>query len=169
MNLNEAINILDAAIVDPNQGLPEEVFLFISRITPLVNVDLLVKNEEDQILLTWRDDGLHEPGWHIPGGIVRCKELLVDRIHAVAVTELGVEVTFNPTPLSVTEFIHPTRRIRAHFITFLYECTLTGPLAQSFHYQEGAPVPGAWAWHEQCPENLLNGQKCHQPFFKKKA
>jgi hypothetical protein len=36
---------LGAAIGDPRQGLPEEVFLFASRITPLINVDVLTQDD----------------------------------------------------------------------------------------------------------------------------
>jgi len=44
MNIHEAIKFLDKQIPNPSLGLPEEVFLFISRTTPIVNVDLLIKD-----------------------------------------------------------------------------------------------------------------------------
>ena len=45
MNISEAIEFLDTEIANPSLGLPEELFIFISRITPMVNVDLLIKDE----------------------------------------------------------------------------------------------------------------------------
>src|SRR5258705_8683005 len=56
------------------RALPEELFLFISRITPLINVDLLIQDYGKGTLLTWRSDRFFGPGWHVPGGIIRHKE-----------------------------------------------------------------------------------------------
>ena len=42
----------------------------------------LVRNFKKEILLTWRG-GYYSPGWHIPGGIVRLRESLYDRIELV--------------------------------------------------------------------------------------
>ena len=75
MELREIIDILESSIPNPSKGLPEEVFLFVSRITPLINVDLLIKNEQNHTLLTWRNDSYYL-GWHIPGGIIRYKETI---------------------------------------------------------------------------------------------
>jgi colanic acid biosynthesis protein WcaH len=50
--IKQAIDTIDSLIGDPRRGLPEDLFLFASRITPMVNVDLLIKNERSQALLT---------------------------------------------------------------------------------------------------------------------
>ena len=72
-------------IKDPKKSLPEDIFLLLSRISPLVNVDLLIKNKKNQILLTWRQKGqVYPEGWHIPGGIIRYKEKFTNRIKEVA-------------------------------------------------------------------------------------
>lgn len=52
LELTKIIDILESSIQNPSKGLPEELFLFVSRITPLVNVDLLIKNEQNHTLLT---------------------------------------------------------------------------------------------------------------------
>ncbi|MEI7983545.1 MAG: NUDIX hydrolase, partial [Bacteroidota bacterium] len=54
--IQDTIEILNKQIPDPRLGLPEEVFLFISRLTPMVNVDLLIKDKKGLALLSWRDD-----------------------------------------------------------------------------------------------------------------
>jgi colanic acid biosynthesis protein WcaH len=64
----EALAVLDSWAVNPAAGSPYELFLFISRLVPMVNVDLLIYDEEGRILLTWRDEEIHGVGWHIPGG-----------------------------------------------------------------------------------------------------
>ena len=54
--LGNLVQELQAITGDPTQGLPEDLFLYASQITPLVNVDLLIKDEVNGVLLTWRDD-----------------------------------------------------------------------------------------------------------------
>ena len=78
--LKYLIDELDSIIEDPDSGLPEEVFLLASRITAMVNVDLLIRNDSNETLLTWRGGSYYSPGWHIPGGIVRYKESMYERI-----------------------------------------------------------------------------------------
>jgi len=159
------IEQLELFIHDPSEGLPEELFLFISRITPLVNVDLLIKNEQNQTLLTWRDDGYYPASWHVPGGIIRYQETLGERIHAVAATELGATVDYNHSPLAINEIMQPEFENRGHFISFLFQCRLTSPLEKSGQYIKGIPLPGQWAWHDTCPDNLITVQEMYRPYI----
>jgi ADP-ribose pyrophosphatase YjhB (NUDIX family) len=165
VDVQESIACLRACIADPSQGLPEEVFLFISSVTPMVNVDLLIKDERRRTLLTWREDGFYPPSWHVPGGIVRFKEGLHDRIAAVAKSELGADVAFQPAPLAVNEIVVPQRAVRGHFISFLYECRLLGPPDDGLRYEEGTPRPGEWAWHERCPDDLISVHAIYRKYF----
>ena len=166
MQLSEAINVLETAIGDPSEGLPEEVFLFLSRITPLVNVDLLIQNQRQETLLTWRDDGQNMVGWHVPGGIIRYKEEFHHRIKEVAHHELKAEVDLDDEPIALNRVILPReRRIRGHFVSLLYRCTLRTPLDPSLQFDEEMPLNGRWAWHFRCPENLLDVQQMYRKFF----
>lgn len=159
---------LEALVPDPARGLPEEVFLFISRMTPLVNVDLLIEDDADRVLLTWRDDGYSPPGWHLPGGIIRFKERAEARIRAVARLELNVDVDFDPAPLAVHELIdnRPTFRERGHFISFLHRCRLLGPLNAERRFCPGHPSRNAWMWHESYPESMIPVHGIYRSFFK---
>src|SRR5215470_6868925 len=78
----------------PERGLPNEFFRFLSRLMPLVNVDLLIVDERLGTLLTWRDDENYGPGWHVPGGIIRYRETAEARICQTAQDELGTGVEF---------------------------------------------------------------------------
>src|SRR5262245_57129582 len=100
MRLEEHIAAVEAEIADARRGVPQAVFDFLGRVTPLVNVDLLIQNDRGQTLLTWRHDNLYR-GWHIPGGVVRFKELMADRIAAVALNELGTTVTAALEPKAI--------------------------------------------------------------------
>lgn len=155
MDLKKIIDTLESSLQNPSQGLPEDMFLFVSRITPLINVDLLIKNEQNHTLLTWRDDGYYPPGWHVPDGIIRFKETIAERVKAVSKNELGAEVEFNPVPLAMNEIIHDTRENRGHFISLLYKCRLLTPPDERLRCTSNSPLPHEWMWHSLCPANIL--------------
>lgn len=165
LKINEIIALLESSIRDPTAGLPEELFLFVSRITPLVNVDLLIKNERNQTLLTWRDDGFFPPGWHIPGGIIRYKETIADRVKAVAKNELGAEVAFSAVPLAMNEIIREKRATRGHFISLLYQCSLLTPLDAKLESKCDPPRRHEWRWHEACPADIIRAHEIYRDHF----
>jgi len=146
---------------DPRKGLPQDIFYFVSQVTPLINVDLLIKNNAGQTLLTWRDDNFYGPAWHIPGGIIRFKEKIEDRIAKVAETELGCKVAFHGQPIQVTPLINQTRDIRGHFISLLYSCELITEPDVKRKYIGEEPSAGQWSWHDGAPGKLLS---VHEPF-----
>ena len=158
--------LLDEALKHiPNSkaGLPQEAFYFVSQLTPMINVDLLIKNKLGQTLLTWRDDKFYGPAWHIPGGIIRFKEKIEDRSNKVAENELGCEVKFCTTPLDICEMMNKDRDIRGHFISMLYSCEIVGNPDNLKRSLDNNPQHGQWAWHEEAPQNLL---RVHEPFRK---
>lgn len=156
---------MESLIKNPKEGLPKDIFLFVSRTTPMINVDLLIKNKQNQTLLTWRSDVYRSAGWHIPGGIIRYKETISDRIHAVAGGELGAGVKFKKSPLAINEVIIPPRRDRGHFISLLYECKLISSLDKNRKFKKGIPKPGQWAWHNKCPDNIISVHKMYRKFI----
>jgi ADP-ribose pyrophosphatase YjhB (NUDIX family) len=165
----QAFAALDAWVGKPVDGLPEEFFLFLSRFTPLVNVDLLMQDvsqcDRRRTLLTWRQDETYGAGWHVPGGIIRYKETAGDRIRATARRELGAEVAFDPEPIAVEQIVDPRRRERGHFISLLYRCRLLGPPDPGIRYVQGEPRRDQWAWHEGCPPDLIAVHACYRRFF----
>lgn len=162
MDIKEAVKFLDNETGNPQNGLSDEVFYFVSRMTPLVNVDLLIKDEKGRVLLSWRDDEHSGKGWHLPGGIIRVKETLEDRLQKVAINEIGVNVEFDPEPLTFRQIIHPERKNRCHFISFLYNCSLSGDFVPD-NKELNEKSPGYLKWHENCPLDLLD---CHKPYKK---
>lgn len=165
MKIVEVIRLLERFIKNPSKGLPEEVFLFVSRITPLINVDLLIKNKGGETLLTWREDGFFKPGWHIPGGIIRYKEKIATRIKAVARKEIGASIVFEENPLAINEVILPFQKNRGHFISLLYKCELISKPKESLRYNGGAPKNGQWKWHKKCPIDIISVHKMYKKFI----
>ena len=163
MEINESIRFLEKQIKNPKIGLPEEIFFFVSRLTPMVNVDLLIKDENNRTLLEWRDDKFHSPGWHIPGGIVKFKETFEERLKKVAETEIHAKIKFEPAPLSINQIIsnHDTR---GHFISILYKCFLSGkyvPKNKGLKENER----GYLKWHDSCPGNLIKVHEIYKKFI----
>ncbi len=164
-DISRAIGDLESLVPAPERGLPEELLLLVSRLTPLVNVDLLIQDGDGRTLLTWRHDRFYGPGWHIPGGIIRYKEKALDRVHAVALLELGAEVESEAAPLLVRESIDPHARERGHFVSLLYRCHLLTPLEPARRFVPQNPQPDQWEWHQHCPSNLIPQQLEYGTYF----
>jgi colanic acid biosynthesis protein WcaH len=165
LGMKAELELLEQQIENPSLGLPKDIFLFVSKITPMINVDLFIRNDQAHTLLTWREDGIGPPGWHIPGGIVRFKERMADRIAAVAGMELGTTVTFIREPLAIREVIQSSRKLRGHFISLLFDCHLLAPPDEALKYNTGCPHPESWAWHAHCPENLIPDHEMYRGFI----
>lgn len=148
----------------PSEGLPDPLFYFISRHTPLVNVDLLIKNNSGSTLLSWRDDEHCGHGWHIPGGIIRFQETLESRIKAVAHLEIGCDVTFQPKPLDINQVIIPHKKNRSHFISLLYECKLLEDINLE-NQKSSIGMPGYLKWHSTVPHDLLSYHHIYQKYL----
>jgi|19_taG_2_1085344.scaffolds.fasta_scaffold16280_3 colanic acid biosynthesis protein WcaH len=167
--MKNQINFLDTLVEEyrethPDAGLPEDILFLVSRMTPIVNVDLLVKDEHGNTLLSWRDEKTDienkdtdwpgcGTGWHLPGSIVRYKEKLTDRVEKCMESELGVVIPFKKNPIANHELIldHKTR---GHFISFLFSCQVN---RNSFIDYKKIEVgqSGHLVWHKNCPDDLI--------------
>lgn len=164
--IRQLVAELEGLFPDSRRGLPNELFYFVSRLTPLVNVDLLIRNDRGEMLLTWRHDQFYK-GWHIPGGIIRFKETAAERIKAVALAELGAAVEADATPCELHEKQNCERDVRGHFISLLYATRLTSDLDASRKCHDVArPDNGQWAWHGSCPDLLLPNHASYRHLFR---
>ncbi|PIT88149.1 MAG: NUDIX hydrolase [Candidatus Magasanikbacteria bacterium CG10_big_fil_rev_8_21_14_0_10_36_32] len=164
MNVVDAISILEERVPNPSEGLPDEIFFYISKTTPLVNIDLLIKDENGRTLLSWRNDKNSGQGWHVPGGIIRFKETLEERVNKVAEIEIGQKIDFNPVPIAVNQFINRERSIRSHFVSILYKGFLSSdfiPENRGFTKDDA----GYLKWHDFCPDNMIKCQKIYQKYI----
>jgi ADP-ribose pyrophosphatase YjhB (NUDIX family) len=152
----DAVAAINECLPDSRSGLPDDIFYLISRLTPIINVELLIVNERNEKLLTWREDQFYGPGWHIPGGIIRFKELAETRISKVAEIELGTTVSCESRPLGVHEIMNISRDIRGHFISMVYKCKLTGYLLASDEALTNNKIlNGQWRWFASMPPNMI--------------
>ena len=153
--------------IDPQEGLTDPLFLFVSSLTPLINVDLLIRDANKGILLSWRDEVFNGRGWHIPGGIIRLRETMDARIQKTALKEIGAKVTYNRTPVMFQEDIVREKRewlkndlVRSHNISILYDCRL--PDGFEIEAQGEDIFPGYLRWFDHYPEDFLG---CHERLY----
>jgi len=160
-NLSNIVEQLKAEGLDARSGLPQELFLLISSLTPVPNVDLLICNEQNQVLLSWRNDQHYGPGWHIPGGCIRFGETMMERIQKTALAELGCTVRCDSEPIAVREVIRPPVMAlenpdeRGHNVAILYRCYLP----DSYEINNGnrkETDAGYLRWFSKFPDNLLS-------------
>ena len=156
----------------PEDGLGQELFLLVSSLTPIVNVDLLVYNDQGQFLLTWRDDPHCGQGWHVPGGCIRFREKAEHRVREVARTELGItEMSVEKDPIKVFEFeITDERNIanqdeRSHFITLVYRCHVPETYIIDNHGLTEHEV-GYIKWFNKLPDDFLEIQDKYRLIIK---
>lgn len=153
--LSLCIEELARLVPHPELGVGEELFEYLSQVTPVVNVDLLVREEKKGILLSWRDDVCGR-GWHVPGGVLRYQETLEERVKQVMRKEIGAALQIKREPIQMEEVIMESRS-RGHFLSFLYECRLEGEEPKT---KEGPPYEaGDLKWHKKFPEDMVRGQR----------
>ena len=158
--MRDYIAALDTGAARAEGDVPQAVFDVMRTFVPLINVDLLIRDEDERTLLVWRDDA-YGRGWHVPGGIIRYRESVANRIAEVARTELGASVLPEADPCDIKQFIQSDR---AHFISLLFRCTLVdGP--------EVAPIvgtarhPGQVAWIDGVPTDLYPAHEAYRSWL----
>lgn len=71
--------------------LPDETFKSVIQHTPLISIDLIVRNERGEVLLGKRVNAPAKGYWFVPGGRVRKNETLDDAFVRLVKEELGIE------------------------------------------------------------------------------
>ena len=71
--------------------LPDDTFRTVVDSTPLVSIDLIVKNSEGQVLLGKRNNKPAKDFWFVPGGRIQKNETMSDAFTRLCKEELGLE------------------------------------------------------------------------------
>lgn len=71
-------------------NLSPDDFALVLHSTPLVSIDLLIRNGKGEVLLGLRRNRPARDCWFVPGGRIRKNEALRDALRRIALTELGV-------------------------------------------------------------------------------
>ncbi len=70
--------------------LPDQEFLRIVDATPLVSIDLVLRNVRGEVLLGRRLNRPAKDSWFVPGGRIRKNERVKEALRRISARELGV-------------------------------------------------------------------------------
>ena len=144
--------------------LEESKFLEIVRNTPLVAIDLVVRNENNEILLGLRKSGPAEDTWFVPGGRILKDEKFDDAFRRITKEELGVAVDVNDARrFGVFEHHYKGNfsglpDITTHYVTLAYTLKLSAP-----HPEMPRTQHSDYRWLSE--KELLRDEKVH-PYTK---
>lgn len=151
--------------VDASNGIGEDLYQAVSQLVPSVSVELLVKStDRKSTLLIWREDEFYGPGWHVPGGVVRFKERLQQRVCKVAKNELNRDLASVDGPVGFHEMFNEDRDVRGHFLAFVFEVTLKHQ-PEKDRCAGDQPEDGMWRWFDHCPDDLISNQRQLRTYF----
>ena len=138
---------------DPvNHPVNADRWLQIVRTTPLISIDLLVRNLKNQVLLGLRRNQPARGYWFVPGGVVRKGEWLDDAFERVASAELNIQRSRSDSRFrGVYEHLYPQNfadepGIGTHYIVLAYEILIEKtipPLPREQHSDWQWFTPGA--------------------------
>ena len=122
--------------------LPIETFKTIVASTPLVSIDLVVRNSEGEVLLGQRLNRPAQGYWFVPGGRILKGETFDDAFERLTEVELGVEI-----PLARANFLGAYQHFyednfsgddfSTHYVVLGYELILDVPLDSLPRLQHG--------------------------------
>jgi colanic acid biosynthesis protein WcaH len=105
--------------------LSNEEFSHVINVTPLVAIDLILRNQQGQVLLGQRRNRPAQGYWFVPGGRIMKNERLLDALKRIAYTELGIELrsgqmigTFDHL---YDENVFGLADVTTHYVTIAYQ------------------------------------------------
>jgi len=109
--------------------------------TPLVSIDLILRDEQGRVLLGLRSNRPAQNTWFVPGGVIRKNETLDQAYARIAKTELGLELSREQAHFrGVYQHFYEDNfagepDIPTHYVVLAYELTVpnlqpNGPLDQ---------------------------------------
>lgn len=69
----------------------KERFLKVIEAVPFVSIDLVIRNERNEVLLGYRRNRPAQNTWFVPGGRIRKNERVQDALQRIAHAELGIK------------------------------------------------------------------------------
>lgn len=106
--------------------LQRDVFAEVVRNTPLVSIDLIVKNRSGKILLGRRRNAPAQGYWFVPGGRIRKNETLASAFARLCREELGIKTEISAARLlGCYEHFYPDNfagieGIDTHYVVLAY-------------------------------------------------
>jgi ADP-ribose pyrophosphatase YjhB (NUDIX family) len=132
--------------------LSDEDYDFIYSRVPRICVDLLVKNDKGQVLLTQRTIEPYINHWHFPGGRIKFRESIEDAAKRIAKGELGLNVDSIGTIVGTCQFPEEYQKGQPrHSISIVHEITLLSGIELN--------AQDKYQWFEVMPDPVIPPQK----------
>lgn len=115
---------------DAPRKLSREELAEVVRRTPLVSVDLVVKNSRGEILVGLRTNEPAKDYWFVPGGRILKDERIREAFERIACEELAIKPAFGQARfLGVFEHLYPSNFTQeegfsTHYVVLAYEVTI---------------------------------------------
>jgi colanic acid biosynthesis protein WcaH len=118
-----------------------EQFLHIVDATPLVSIDLVIRNERGEVLLGWRVNRPAQNSWFVPGGRIRKNERVKEALHRISQRELGVTIA-EAKLLGVFDHIYEDNflgapKVNTHYVVLGFSAELASQTAFTADDQHG--------------------------------
>ena len=124
------------------EKIPTDTFMQIVRHTPLISIDLLMHNENNEILLGWRNNQPAKDYWFVPGGRIYKDETIRDAFTRIMTAETGLVLNISQAEFhGIYEHFHPEQNFMneagfgTHYIVLAFDIQLTGKVASFPMYQ----------------------------------
>lgn len=103
--------------------LPRDLFLTVVGATPLVSIDLVIRNAEGQVLLGRRKNRPARGYWFVPGGRIFKNERVEQAMRRISQAEIGVAID-DANLLGVFDHIYPDNfwgeEVNTHYVVLGY-------------------------------------------------
>ena len=97
----------------------DQEFLHIVEATPLVSIDLILRNEHGEVLLGRRTNKPAQGMWFVPGGRIRKNERVNEALRRITLREVGVEIS-QAKLLGVFDHLYPDNFLGAPDVSTHY-------------------------------------------------
>jgi colanic acid biosynthesis protein WcaH len=110
--------------------LNKDEFAQVVRNTPLVAIDVIIRNPDQCVLVGLRTNEPAKGKWFVPGGVVRKYERLADAFARIVKAEVGLEASIeNARFLGVYEHLYDSNvfgeeEFGTHYVVLAYELDL---------------------------------------------
>jgi colanic acid biosynthesis protein WcaH len=107
--------------------LSQEIITQIVKYTPLVSIDLIIRNKSKDVLLGLRTNEPAKGSWFVPGGRIRKNEHISNAFSRISKFELGFELEFSTAKfLGVYEHLYAQNfaqvpDVSTHYVVLAYE------------------------------------------------
>ncbi|MBV1776602.1 GDP-mannose mannosyl hydrolase [Burkholderiaceae bacterium DAT-1] len=129
--------------------------------TPLVSIDLIVKNEQGHVLLGMRNNEPAAGYWFVPGGCIRKNETLDEAFTRISEAELGVRLHRRDFPFyGAYEHFYDTNAGKlpgfgTHYVVLAHEVVVDSAILKLPEQDQHAD----WRW--ATPADILADESVH--------